>query len=306
MKKILLASPVRSGVSPSYVRALMMLHFCKSNVIMGGKDAPWNICWAATSGTSVNLARDELADLAVKQNFDLLCFWDVDLGTFEPKTTLDMFGRLFSHDVDGVVAGQYVGHRLPSSWHGATTEDNATPRTDGLLEMAQIPLGFSTIPVKCLKQIREFHPQREYVVKETEQQVAKGKMFEFFPIGVNGPCSDSGKMERIRMLCNGARSHAGSDFKEEVDAIINDSRYETNFLLGEDFGFCQLARQAGVKLYIDNNLIIPHESNLRLPLKNQDILAELSQTWRRHNDAKPEQVAELLKSLAPLLTTDIP
>lgn len=290
-----------------------MLHFSKSNKIMGGPNADWDVCWAATSGTSVNLARDELADLAIRSKFNLLCFWDIDLGTFDPKTMLDMFGRLFSHDVDGVVAGQYVGHKFVSAWHGATAADNATPRPDGLMEMAQVPLGFSTIPVSCLKRIREAHPQREYVVKETEKQVAKAKMFEYFPIGVHGPCSDGGKVARIKEVLN--KPKPDSIFEHEAWAaaqagdireIINDSRYETNYLLGEDYGFCQLCRQAGVKLYIDNNLIIPHESSVRLPVNNLELLAEISQSWRLGNDATEEQMKKVMADLAPLLSTDMP
>lgn len=307
MKKILVASPIRGGMNQFYVRFILMLHFCGFNKIMGGPKAPWNIFWATTSGTSVNLARDELADLALretKEPFDGVVWLDIDLGPTDARMMLDMFCRIMSHtDKVEVVAGQYVGHQFSSSFHGATSVDGAIPDENGLLEMAQIPLGFSWTSTKALKQIKAFHPQREYVIKETEKQVAKGKMFEMFPIGVCGPCSDSGKMERVKAAMKGENM---SDEYKEIERIINDTAYESNFLLGEDYYFCKLAREAGVKMYIDNNLLIPHETNLRLPVNNQSLLAALSEEWRLHNDAKPEQVAELLKQLAPLLSMDIP
>ncbi len=298
---------MRGGVSQSYVRALLSLHFTKMNRIMGGPNAPWEIIWASTSGTSVNLARDELADLAIKQNYDVLAFWDIDLGVFDPQIMLSMFARLFSHDVDGVVAAQYVGHKFISGWHGAAADKEPVPRPDGLMEMGQIPIGFSTIPVSCLKKIREYHKHREYAIRETGDAVPKGKMFEYFPIGINGPCSDRGKIERLCAIIKDENPTVASfEVMDEIRKILWDDRYETNFLLGEDYGFCKMAREAGVKLYIDNNLIVPHESSVRLPVRNQDLITELGHEWRLHNDAKPEEVKELLRKLAPMLSADMP
>ena len=58
MKKILICSPVRGGVGPAYVRNLIAI----LNANWGGK---YLFNWAATSGTSVAWARDELADTAL-------------------------------------------------------------------------------------------------------------------------------------------------------------------------------------------------------------------------------------------------
>lgn len=316
MKKLLIASPIRGGVSPSYVKALISLHFSKMNKIMGGPNAPYNLLWAGTSGTTVNLARDELADLALRETphtkndpFDGVIFWDIDLCHFDSNVMISMFARLLSHiDKPGVdvVAGQYVGHNFLSHFHGATTDNSAGPDADGLMEMSQIPIGFSYISCKALRQIQAFHAHREYMIKETEKQVSRGKMFEFFPIGVCGPCSAEGKMERLKAIVQKDPTLASVELMEEIAKIVYDSRYETNFLLGEDFYFCKLAREAGVKLWIDNALIVPHETNLRLPVKNTELLSALTEHWRLNNNAKPEQVTALLDQLAPLLGTDMP
>lgn len=310
MKRILIASPVRGGVSPTYVKTLLALLFSKTNRIMGGPNAPYDFDWAATSGTSVAMARDELANVAITRKFDGLCFWDIDLGAFNSEVTLAMFHRLFSHDVD-IVAGQYVGHNFLSQFHGATVE-KAELRPDGLMEMAQIPLGFSYISTKALLKIKEAHPHHTYVLKETCMNRAKAGMFEFFPNGVVGPCSAEGKLARLnkidyRMKLGGlAYTEDATRIINEVCEILNDTNYDTNIMLGEDFYFCKLARDAGLKLYIDNNLIIPHDTGIRLPVNNQDILTALGEEWRLENNAKPEDVKDLIEMLRPYLSKDIP
>jgi len=182
MKKVLIASPVKGGCSIVYIKTIIMLHFSKVNKIMGGPNAPWDFRWGATTGTAVNLARDELARLALEGNFDGILWFDIDLGAFEDQTMFDMCMRLLSHidRVDGVIAGQYVGHKFQSMWHGAVKE-GAIPDENGLMEMAQIPLGFSYMPISALLQIRAANPWRQYIFKETVSQ-KDTIMHEFFPM----------------------------------------------------------------------------------------------------------------------------
>jgi len=309
MKKILVASPVKSGCSINYIKSIIMLHFCTANKIIGGPNAPFDFRWGATTGTAVNLARDELASLAMRDNFDGILWFDIDLGSIDDQMMFDMFMRLLSHidHVDGgIVAGQYVGHKFISQWHGATMDGEPAPREDGLMEMAQVPLGFSYMPIAALEKIRAANPWRRYQFLETGMVKTKD-MFEFFPIGIAGPCSSEGKLARLRAIVGKAPSTVASfEAMDEIAKIVWDDRYESNIQLGEDYYFCRLARESGVKLYIDNNLIIPHESNVRLPVRNQDMIAEIGHEWRLANDAKPEQVAELLKQLTPLLSKDMP
>ena len=309
MKKILLATPVKGGCSINYIKSIIVLHFSKANKIFGGPDAPYDFRWGATAGTSVNLARDELACLAIKGGFDGILWQDKDLGSYDDQTMLDMYMRLLSHSqrgVEGIVAGQYVGHKFISEFHGAVEHAGKMPDQFGLLEMAQMPVGFCYMPMKDLLKIKAASPWRRYYFRETGMEKGK-EMHEFFPIGIAGPCSSEGKMERLRTLFkesgNGAEPR---DLLKKVCAIVDDNHYETNIQLGEDYYFCKLAREAGVKLYLDNNLIVPHTSEIRLPVNNQDILSAVGEEWRLHNDAKPEQVKELVEKLRPLLSMDIP
>jgi hypothetical protein len=307
MQRILIASPVRGGVSPNYIKSLFSIMLSKQNKLLGGPFAPYEVDWAMTSGTSVAMARDELADMAIRRKFDRLVFWDIDLGSADAAMTVSMFYRLISHDVD-IVAGQYVGHNFLSQFHGATVE-NAELRPDGLMEMAQIPLGFSAIKVSALLKIKEKLPHFTYMLKETCMKEAKPDMFEFFPNGVVGPNSADGKLARIRDSIKKWESKEIRTNEELLNRIIftvDDKDYSTNIMLGEDFYFCKLARDSGLKLHIDNNLIVPHDTGVKLPVKNQDILQALVEPWRLHNDAHPDKVRELVEKLSPLLCQDIP
>lgn len=304
MKKILIASPCRGGLSPSYVRSVIGL---LNSSLCAGKNAQYKLDFAWTSGTSVAMARDELANLFLERGDDELISWDVDLGHPDPKVMLSMFARLLSHDVD-IVGGAYVGHNFLSQWHGAAASDGEKMNENGLLKMAQIPLGFSKVKRRVFEKIKQDNPWLQYVFKETNMNKQRGGMTEFYPNGLVGPNTGQGKVDRIRKVLtspNFIYEHPKTNLDRVIE-IIDDDDYSQTVMLGEDFYFCRLAREAGFEMFIDNNLITPHESHVRLPVKNQDILAELSQEWRLSNDAKPEELKQLIELLTPHLSKDIP
>ncbi len=304
MKKVLIASPVRGGMSPTFVKNVMAIMMSKMNQITGGPNAPYRFESAWTSGTSVAMARDELANVAIKGAFDKFVMWDIDLGCFDSSQTVSMLARLLSHDVP-VVAAQYVGHNFNSSFHGAVAEGVTEPRPDGLMEMAQIPLGFSCIDVKeGLLKIREAHPHRKYAIRQTLDIVTKPDMFEFFPNGVIGPCSTEGKFQRLKELIKPKHTAVDFDLMDKISEIVYDDKYDSSFMMGEDYYFCKLAREAGVKLYIDNNIIVPHESPVRLPVPNSKVLLALTEQWRWADSAKPEEISETVKALQKMMGPD--
>jgi hypothetical protein len=277
----------------------------RGNKITGGPNAPFELDWAMTSGTSVAWARDELAHMAIKRRFDRLVFWDIDLGPANAEIFVSMFYRLMSHEVD-IVGAQYCGHNFLSSFHGATVE-NPELRKDGLLEMAQIPLGFSSISVKALLQIMEKQPQHKYILKETAMKQARPDMYEFFPSCIMGPNSPEGKLARIKAAFESKTGEwGGAPLNQAIKEIMDASDYSQNVMVGEDYNFCRMARESGLKLFIDNNLIINHDTSIKLPVRNEDICEALKEQWRLHNDANPEQVIALVDKLMPLLNTDIP
>lgn len=304
MKKIMIASPVRGGLSPNYVRAVIAL---LNSSLCKGTNPPYKFELAWTSGTSVAMARCEFTDLFLRSNFDELLQWDVDLGVSDPLLMVSMFNRLLSHDVP-VVGGAYVGHNFNSQFHGASAATDSKMDERGLLPMAQIPLGFSKTKREVFVKIKEDHPYFEYQFRETQMDKAKSGMFEFFPNGVVGPNTGQGKVDRIKSVLKDYKTCAANfaDYLDKIHAIIHDNDYSQSVMMGEDFYFCKLVRDSGFEMFIDNNLIVPHESHVKLPVKNQDILTELGQAWRLANEANPEEVKALIHKLRTHLNNDIP
>jgi hypothetical protein len=302
MKRILVFSPVRSGLSTDYCRSLIAL---LNSSLAKGPNAKYAIDFAWTSGTSVAMARDEGTDLFLRRGDDELISWDVDLGHKDPATMVSMFARLLSHDVD-IVAAPYVGHNFNSQWHGAASGVTAKVRPDGLIHMQQIPLGFSKKKRCVFEKIKADNPHLQYVFKDTHMDKAKTGMFEFYPNGIYGPTTGQSKIERIKEILKEKPTVASFEIMEEISRIVYDPDHSKNILLGEDYYFCELAKKSGFDLFIDNNLIVPHRSDVLLPVNNQKILQELGQNWRLKGDADPTKASYHLSRLETLLTADIP
>lgn len=300
-ERILLVTPLKGGLSPEYVVNLIA-------VLRSNSKGRYLWEWQIRTGTSVALARNELVVPVVVGKFDRCVFWDADVGDTDPNMMMAMFYRLLSHDVD-VVAAAYVARTLKSYFHGGKVE-GAMPNANGLMAMQQMPLGFSAIRTRAFTKIMEKFPERRYLMKQPEDSELPPNMFEFFPTGICGPCTGDGKVARIkdalliRTKAGGINHDADQDLIESVHKIINDTAYETNYMLGEDFYFCKLAREAGVNLWLDNNLVVPHETTLRLPLHSNEMLDALEEEWRHDINAPLDKVKEKISELRALMAKD--
>jgi len=250
------------------------------------------------------MARDEIANLFLTRGDDELLFWDIDLGVSDPSVMVSMFARLLSHDVD-MVAGAYVGHNFKSQWHGAAASTDAKADANGLLAMAQLPLGFSKTKRHVFETVRKNNPWLEYVFLETCMEKPKTGMFEFFPNGIAGPNTGQGKIDRIGKLTKEYKGDDWGQLVRDICKVVDDRDYSQNILLGEDFYFCRLVRESGFQMFTDNNLLVPHKTDVLLPVKNQDILTELSQEWRLANEGNPGEVKALIEKLRPNLAKDM-
>jgi hypothetical protein len=301
MKKILIASPIRGGMSPSYVRAVIAL---LNSSLCRGDARQYAIDFAWTSGTSVAMARDEIANLFLQRGDDELIQWDADLGVADPQMMVSMFNRLLSHDVD-IVGGAYVGHNFLSQFHGAAHDNHQSIGQNGLLRMAQIPLGFSKIKRGVFTKIEEDHPYLRYQMRETGMDRPKS-MFEFFPNGIAGPNTGQGKIDRMKkVLTNPEGVESPHDRYDRILEILNDADYSQNIMYGEDFFFCYLARQSGFEMFIDNNLVVPHSTDVRLPVKNQLLLQALMEEWRWGDKVNAKEFKSHLEALGKMLNPDI-
>ena len=62
--------------------------------------------------------------------------------------------------------------------------------------------------------------------------------------------------------------------------ILADKDYSENQIRGEDFYFCELALEAGIELYVDAALIIPHNGEIQFPIPTKQLFTMINEPWR--------------------------
>jgi len=268
MRKILVATPLKGEIPPEYMRTLIAL--------LGAKLPDTKFIYAFLGGCTVQWARDELVQTAIRNGCTEVLFWDKDL---EP--TLEHGLRLLSHDVD-VVCGLYSKRHLNTHWHVHGDPSSKESRADGLMKVLKVAIGFSKIKISVFAKLARHYPERVYWKHDGGEEPVT--LHEFFPMGIVGPNSYRGKLERIRTAARG--DDAGSAL-----TVIS-----TNQIRGEDFYFRELCEEAGIPLYLDPNLIIPHDGNIRFPIPTPQLLAMINEPWRADelrslNEAKPVEDA---------------
>ncbi len=260
MRKILIATPLKGEVPPEYMRTLIAL--------LMAKIPDTKFVYAFLGGCTVQWARDELALTAIKSDCTDLIFWDKDL---EP--TYDQLLRLISHDED-IVCGLYSKRHLNTHWHVHGDPNNKEERPDGLIRVVKVAIGFSKIKVSALQRLKAFFPERQYWKHDGGEEPIS--LHEFFPMGVVGKNSNDGKLRRIKAVVTANQP----DAYEQIKSVVAETDYSENQIRGEDFYFCELCQEAGIKMYLDTHLIIPHDGNVRFPIPTPHLIRMLNEPWR--------------------------
>jgi len=268
MRRILIAIPVKGGLSPNLVKAL--------TTIVSADLPDTKVDFTFCAGTSVALARDEMAWIAITGGYDTLFFWDKDLGCEKSMDTLSMFWRIAQHK-EPVVAAQYCYHAIPSAFHGSKNGPEAIVRDDGLLQMHQMPIGFCKIEVEAFKEMIRQKPELAY--RHRELGCKAEARHQFFPTGLIGSGTSDGKLERIKAICDTAKVESEA-FSAIVD-VVRDNDYSGNTMYGEDYFFCKLCRDCSIPMFVDTYVVVPHETSLRLPLTAEQLKDELNASWRQ-------------------------
>lgn len=266
-RKILIATPLKGGLPPEYFQGLF-------NAI-NSKIPGISIAYCFLGGTSIQWARDEIAKYVLDAKFDELIFWDKDLNP-HPQQLI----RLISHD-EPVVCSVYCKRGVKTVWHIDMMPEQPRVREDGLLYANRAAIGFSKIKREVFEEIRRKQPQRFYVKQDNGADPVE--IFEYFPMGLVGPNTAEGKLERIHQTFKKA-IESGVHFDEmrvaDIWEILNDSDYSTNRCLGEDFYFCRLLKECGIPLLVDPQLIINHMGETSFPIPTPLLVEELMQEWR--------------------------
>lgn len=255
MRKILLATPLRGGLPARYVQTLIQ------TLTLGIEDCTFLPVWVENE--PVNFARNSLAAHALKEQMDELIFWDADL-----KPTPEDFRRLCSYKDAAFISAPYPSRNRASLLHVQYTGNGAMA---GSLRQADLcSIGFCKINLAVFRAIQRTSPETACIIHGTGADPVK--INNFFPMQVFGPNTAEGKLERLNTAFSKKPAVDTEEvriweFHEAAEAILNDPDYSASRLYGEDYGFCLLARKAGIRLMVDTGMLIRHTGEVDFPLE---------------------------------------
>lgn len=237
--RLLLGTPAYGGqVLVDYVDSLI-----QELEILG--DAGIDVVVAFTRNVSlVQIARDQMATRACAEGFDRLAFIDGDI-SWQPGHLL----RLFEWPVD-VVAGTYplkrfpprlVFNPLPEHAQALDLEPPWSPealdllarrfgRPDGLLEVRHVGTGILMIATRLLRKMQPSLPRYLNQVIRGREEVSRPE------------------------------THSSADEVTQFFPVGVAGRR----LLSEDWGFCNLARRHGARVFLDPGVVARHVGMLRI------------------------------------------
>lgn len=252
MKRCLIATPLKLGARASFLGALVD--------VMRTAIPGWDLNFVAMQGPAVKIARDALAYYAVSENYDRILFVDEDMGV-----RVENFARILAHDVP-VVGGAYCVKTGGAPRWLYREKAGATQRENGLLECDYVATGFLSISTEALRSIADHFPDRHFAYREdSDDRIAPH--FEWFPMEIIGPGSAEERLGRVAAILewiDGDKIPVGLEaIRGAVEAPQPPGR-----LLAEDYGFCRLARDAGISMFVDLGMpIIGHWGEIAFPLK---------------------------------------
>lgn len=247
-RRILLATPMKSGLSRQYLAGLVPL------LKDGLPDC--EVEFMTSSGLSVVMARNDLAWYAMDGKYDDVIMTDEDM-LWTPAN----LSRLLSLDAD-VVGMPYCKHVVgAASWLFIPLK-GAEKQPNGLLECSVVGTGCFRIQVRALDRIKAYFPDLSFSYKEPQQETARLMTF-FFEIGLVGPGSSEGRLDRVREILTAGM---GPDTMRQLrDATFGEE--QPSGLVGEDYRFCMRARQAGLRVWVDlGEKIMPHVGPCAYPI----------------------------------------
>jgi hypothetical protein len=281
LRRILICTPLKGDIPSTYFKTSLQLATAS---IPGIK-----FDWTLLEGPAVQMARNELVAHAREQKFDEIIFWDKDV-TAEmdgDNVTASAIMRLVSHDKDFVCA-PYSARSLSTHWHLQPIAGEK-PAEDGLQKVSRACIGFSKIKLSVFDRIEVRNPWRKAVLIDPNK--APKPVTEFFPMGVQGKNTPEYRLKQIEgLLKEDFKSHEAlvQRIQREVDIKYD----EPNLFAGEDYWFCDLAREAGIDIYLDTMLIMGHLGQTVMPVPTPKLIAALNEPWRQ------EEIREIKAQLA--------
>jgi len=215
-----------------------------------------------SGNNAINISRNIAADTAIKQDYWKLV--QIDADNF---WTPELLVRLVSHRED-IVAMPYCKKQSGPVKFLMVKTPGAAPRADGLLACDFMGTGMMATSVAALKEMVACFPEREFVYDDDDGK-GEAVMTELFPIGVVGPNSAAGRLARIKKVIadNKERGNGNAEGAlHVVESILAAKHPAKSRFLGEDYGFCALARKTGLTLWCDTGVIVGHVGDVVYPI----------------------------------------
>lgn len=232
-------------------------------------------------GQGVQIARSEIVMEARKFNPDELIFLDRDL-----DVNVNMMARMLSHEHEDIVCSMYCKKTIDTHWHVQGWSEEEEPDKNGLLRVKQAAIGFSKIKMSVFDRIQEKNPDRRGWLREVG--TANWELWDFFPMELLGPGTPLERMRAVKDILDNPSLDTQEKINQ-IDMAVYKQHTEPNLHMGEDYWFCRLAREAGIKIKLDTELIIPHEGNIKFPVMTKDAVRILKEEWRQ-DDIKKEAI----------------
>lgn len=250
--RVMIGTPVYGGVTTAYMLGLADL--------LLNQDETVEYVPCLVRGTYVNCSRNDIVREARKQNCEELIFVDSDI-----EFTAAHIRQLRSHDVP-VVGGIYA-KRIPGEPQWPVHLSGEEPKGT-LVRANDAPTGLLRIKMSVFDALDSKFHHRRYQHKGEEPRT------EYFPLSLCMPGTHEHPAEailrRIRsILSDSERSGASSAILREIIAVMQPESPEKDVLpelVGEDCGFCRLLRAAGIPVYVDLAVRVPHVGEARFPL----------------------------------------
>lgn len=268
-KRLLIASPCKGGNVPLYYVQL------QEQMILQPPDG-WDVEFLCeASNAMLCISRNILANQAITKGYDAMLQLDLD----HPVEAKHIY-RILSHDPERypIISALYCIKRPGKPFFLGMREKGAKEDENGLLPAAFLPTGFLLMSAHALRKIHDFHRDREVYIQDDVLlppgvKRANATMVEMFPVGACGPRTPSARLKRVRkameaVMAKGPQSATRAQLLEAtqgVAAALTDMG-DPGYLCGEDYFGSLLARHAGVPMFIDTHLLVPHEGKICYPI----------------------------------------
>ena len=272
-KRVLLACPAKHALPWYWVKSLVQLLATKSD--------KYEFDYVTEAGNNaINIARNIIADHAIKSPRN---YWKMVMVDSDAHWSVEQFLRLLEHE-EPFVAGPYCRKTGgPVSWLCVRTKGTEI-RPDGMMECDFLGTHFFAYEIEALKKVVAHFPERVFTYDDEHGQDSRNTMCELFPIGIVGANTPEGRLRTIKKVIKqvedgewGAKGEENfwGAYKSICDIATKPQEGEVR-MLGEDYHFCHLARQAGFKLYCDRDLNpIGHVGDIIYPVgPNQNSVAQ--------------------------------